>query len=104
MLKYMWRINTMQKEKQHLKQTLITLERQIKEDEARIDGQKDLISDLNHTFNDEHEKMDNAEIADMKTKMANCQEVIAQNEKAISFKKKQIKKPYFGRINFKLSV
>jgi len=91
----------MQKEKQHLKQTLIALERQIKEDEARIEGQKELISDLNHTFNDELLKMDKAEIADMKTKMANCQEVIAQNEKAISFKKKQLKKPYFGRINFK---
>ena len=33
----------MQKEKQHLKETLLTLERQIKEDKARIEGQKELI-------------------------------------------------------------
>jgi len=91
----------MQKEKAHLNKALNTLEQQIKQAENRIEVQNEFIKDINNTFNDEFLRMDRAEIADMKTKMSHSQQVIFENEKAISFKQKQFKKPYFGRINFK---
>ncbi len=91
----------MQREKEHLNKTIVVLESQIKEDEERIESQHKLIKEINEVFNDQFVDMDNPEIADLKTKMANSQQVIADNEKAILFKKKELKRPYFGRINFK---
>ena len=92
----------MKKEKQHLSETLLTLETLVYESKQRIDGQKKLIDEINQTFNDQFSDMDPAEIGDLKTKKAESQKTIADNEKEIAFKEKQLKKPYFGRINFQM--
>ncbi len=90
----------MQKERQHLKSTITAVQTQIQEDTTRIEEQKKLIKEINEVFNDQFSDMDNGEIGDLKTKVANSLQVIDDNEKAISFKNKQLKRPYFGRINF----
>lgn len=90
----------MEREKKHLSQTIDAVKEQIFECKSRIASSQELIKEINEQFNDDHSNMDDAEIAELKGQMAENQQIIFDNEKSISFKEKELKKPYFGRINF----
>lgn len=90
----------MEMEKKHLSQTIDTVKEQILESKSRIASSQELIKQINEQFNDDHSNMDDAEIAELKGQMAENQQTIFDNEKSIFFKEKELKKPYFGRINF----
>ena len=90
----------MKKEINHLNQTIKTIKNQISDIDRRIVAHQELIDEVNQTFNDQGFDMDDAEIGDMKIKKANSQQVILDNKKERLFKEKELKKPYFGRINF----
>lgn len=90
----------MEREKKHLSQTIDAVKEQIFDCKSRIASSQELINQINEQFNDDHSNMDDAEIAELKGQMAENQQTIFDNEKSISFKEKELKKPYFGRINF----
>ena len=90
----------MEKEKIHLNKTKIVLQNKIKEEENRITSYKETIKKIMETFNDDLVHMDSAEVADLKNTMEKNQIDISYSQKSIVFKNRQLKRPYFGRIDF----
>ena len=87
-------------EKQHLSDTIKTLHNIIEEKEQNIAIEQKSIKDGFEYFKDNEKHFDQKEIAEMKTQMELSDRMIDQHKKDIKFKQKQLKRPYFGRIDF----
>lgn len=90
----------MKQEKLHLKNTINTLKNNIDEKENQINIEQKSIKDGFEYFKDNERHFDQKEIAEMKTQMELSDRMIDQHKKDIKFKTKQLKRPYFGRIDF----